>query len=222
MKISDRTGPVSPREPTLWGERVRQALGHYDIALLRAVSDKLFKPRSQWPAEELIERCLSTLENVAVIDRRLRALEPGSRRLLALVGQSGQPRWKLGRLIELLYLLDPDSDLRPVLDLLESGLLYPELAGRGKIKSFEQWLGAGSGADLFVFAHPEVASRLNSTELELPACPVVTETVGSVQQTDGLDWPLRLAAIWQQVAASSLRRTQNGSYFKRDLERLRQ
>src|SRR5207253_5420647 len=33
--------------------------------------------------------------------------------------------------------------------------------------------------------------------------------------------PLRLAVIWQQVAASPLRRTQSGDFFKRDFDRLR-
>ncbi len=55
--------------------RIRQILGHYEEPLLRRVAGKLFKPRSQWPAEELIDRAISTLTNAAVIDRRLDSLD---------------------------------------------------------------------------------------------------------------------------------------------------
>ena len=40
------------------------------------------------------------------------------------------------------------------------------------------------------------------------------------QEADGLEWPLRLSVLWQQVATTPLRRTQQGEFFKRDLERL--
>src|SRR5262249_37205828 len=42
----------------------------------------------------------------------------------------------------------------------------------------------------------------------------------TVHEADGLDWLLRLAALWQQVAAVPLRRTQGGDFFKRDADRL--
>src|SRR5262249_8586395 len=41
------------------------------------------------------------------------------------------------------------------------------------------------------------------------------------QESDGLEWLLRLAVPWQQVAAAPLRRTQQQDFFKRDLDRLR-
>ena len=56
----------------------------------------------------------------------------------------------------------------------------------------------------------------------LPDCPgpVVVEEV-KPQEADGLEWLLRLGVLWQQVAASPLRRTQQRDFFKRDLDRLR-
>ena len=42
----------------------------------------------------------------------------------------------------------------------------------------------------------------------------------SFQEADGLEWLLRMAVLWQQAAAAPLRRTQQGDFFKRDLERL--
>src|SRR5262249_40238585 len=42
------------------------------------------------------------------------------------------------------------------------------------------------------------------------------------QEADGLEWPLRLAALWQLLREAPLRRTQQGDFFKRDQERLTQ
>src|SRR5262249_45712361 len=47
------------------------------------------------------------------------------------------------------------------------------------------------------------------------------EPAGAIREADGLEWPLRLSALWQIVAAAPLRRTQGGAFFKRDLDRLR-
>jgi hypothetical protein len=44
---------------------------------------------------------------------------------------------------------------------------------------------------------------------------------GAVHEADGLEWPLRLAALWQLAKTASFRRTQQGDLFKRDLDRLR-
>jgi hypothetical protein len=51
---------------------------------------------------------------------------------------------------------------------------------------------------------------------------VTLPATAAVHESDGLQWPLRLAVLWQQVAANgALRRTQQGDFFKRDLDRLR-
>ncbi len=43
---------------------------------------------------------------------------------------------------------------------------------------------------------------------------------GKLPPTDGLDWPLRLAVLWQRLRATPARRTQAGVLFKKDLQRL--
>src|SRR5437773_8343065 len=103
-----------PTDPDFWTERVVQTLKRYDEPLVRRVCERLFKPRNQWPTEELIERAAGTVANVAVIDRRLQALEPAGRKLLAVIGYSRQPRWKLGSLMEILSVLERNADVRPV------------------------------------------------------------------------------------------------------------
>lgn len=203
-----------------WSARLRQTLQSYDEALLRGVAARLFKPRNQWPVEELIERSQATFDNAAVIDRRLKELEPAQRQVLALIAHSRQPRWDLGNLIFLLMALGHPEGLPPILSLLEAGLLYPCLPeSRSRLKNFEQWLGQAGNGGLAVFAHPAVTSRALGEELSLPEL-VSQKADRGTQEADGLDWPLRLTALWQQVSSVPLRRTQLGSLFKRDLDRL--
>jgi hypothetical protein len=227
---------MPPTAPATWSDRLRRTLACYDEPLLRQVAGRLFKPRSQWPAEELIERSLNTVHNPAVLDRRLADLDPAARQLLALIGHSRQPRWQVGNLVEMLVALGHGDGLGAVVSLLQAGLLYPEIApasgGNGsgpRLRQFDQWLTQTEGRRLTVFAHPLVTGRLSLEDLALPECPgqrVVKPTdrhplASPAQEADGLEWPLKLAVLWQQVASAPLRRTQQGGFFKRDLERLK-
>src|SRR5437870_13825402 len=88
-----------------WTEHLRRTLQSYDEPLLRLVAGKLCKPRSHWPAEELIDRCVAAFANAAGLDRRLRDLDPAGRALLALIAQSRQNLWPAGNLVEMLAAL---------------------------------------------------------------------------------------------------------------------
>jgi hypothetical protein len=245
-----------------WSASLRRTLSAYDETLLRRVAGRLLKPRNQWPAEELIERILTTVANPAALDRRLQELEPAGRQLLALIAHSRQPIWDVGNLVELAMALGHGDGLQPVFALLEAGLLFPtpgpEAGGAGdngrtpKVKTFEQWLGFPGGGGLSVFAPPTVAVRAIGEDLGLPdlseatgdgtkmgnGIPVPDDTAArangdstprsplpiplSERESDGLEWLLRLAVLWQQVSSAPLRRTQQGGFFKRDVERLGQ
>jgi hypothetical protein len=220
-------------DTAFWTDRLRSTLQAYDESLLRQVSGRLCRPRNHWPAPELVDRCLATVANLAVLDRRLKEQDEAGQRLLALIGHSGQPRWRVGNLIEMLVALGHSDGAAPVLRLLEAGLLYPDLAssktsavnGRresARLKSFPHWLGQGNADALKVFAHPAVSARMVGKDLGLPSCPgAVRLNQPAVHEADGLEWPLRLAALWQQASAAPFRRTQQGDFFKRDLDRLR-
>ncbi len=213
-------------DPATWSDRLQRTLARYDEPLLRQVAGRLCKPRNHWPVEELIRRSLNTIQNPPVLDRRLGDLEPACRQVLALLARSQQPIWPVGSLMEMLLTLGQPDGLQPILSLLRGGLLYPDLPtpeGAAPLKDFEQWLTSGDGSRPGVFAHPLVTARLDWTDLALPDCPgaVAVSAAAPTQEADGLDWPLRLAVLWQQVATVPIRRTQQGGFFKRDLERLR-
>jgi hypothetical protein len=114
-----------------------------------------------------------------------------------------------------------------------------------RIRTFQQWLALPGPFGLYVFSPPQIAERAIGESLGLPDLSTPVETRiepdvagappspksppvplpdlkprGIPQESDGLEWLLRLAVLWQQVNAAPLRRTQQGGFFKRDLERL--
>src|SRR5262245_10608073 len=210
-----------PAEREAWPTVLERTLERYDDGLLRRVVGRLLRPRNQWPRDELVRRTVATTSDVALVDRRLKELDPAEQQLLALVGHSRQPAWALGNLVELLISLGHADGLGPALSLLEAGLLFPVLpeSAPGKVKAFDQWLTFGGAENLRVFAHPLAASRAVGADLGMGECPPVVDA-GPALEADGLEWPLRLAVLWQMVAGAPLRRTQQGEFFKRDLDRL--
>jgi hypothetical protein len=215
-----------------WTARLRRTLERYDEALLRRVAARLVKARSQLQADELMDRCVAAAENAAVLDRRLKDLPDAARQVLALIGHSRQPCWTLGNLVEMTMALGHGDGLRPTFDLLEAGLVYPVLdtesasPSKALLKGFEQWLAYPGGGGPQVFTLPLIASRALGTDLDLPdlsgAESEAPSPSANVQEADGLEWLLRLAVLWQRIASAPLRRTQQGGFFKRDLERLEQ
>jgi hypothetical protein len=216
---------------TDWSGWLRQVLACYDEALLRQVANKLCRPRNHWPVDELMERIRTALDNPVMLDRRLKDAPVASRQLLALIARSGQPRWPVGGLVELAATLGHDDGLAPVLALLEGGLLMPELVPfppqpeqrpaktGGGLLGFDTWVALGTP---IVIAPPLVLQRALHEDMGLPGCPGASEpSSGPGSEADGLEWPLRLAVLWQQVLGGPLRRTQQGDYFKRDHDRLR-
>jgi hypothetical protein len=205
-----------------WAPAVRAALARYDEPLLRAVAARLFKPRSQWPPDELVTRAADTLANAPVIDRRLKELSPAPRQLLAAVGLSRHFDWPVGRLLALLGTLGHAEGLAPILTLLDAGLTVPVLPGEGKpLRSWEEWLGAAPTAAR-VFVPPPVADRAAREGTGLPHLPGKKFDPKVVHVGDGLEWPLRLGVLWQQLRASPVRLTQAHALFKRDLTRLQE
>lgn len=202
-------------------DRVRDTLARYAEPLLREVTARLVKPRTAVPADELADRCLATLTNPPVVDRRLRELPEASRKLLTLIGLSRRSDWTVGHLVTLLAAVGHPDGVAPVLDLLGCGLLFPALPeGTAEVVQFETWLGWAGPTTAPVFAPPEVADRARGEPLGLPALPAEKPAAATPRAADGLDWPLRLAVAWQRVDEAPVRLTQANTLFKRDLTRL--
>jgi hypothetical protein len=196
-------------------------VARYTPALRRRVADQLVRSRSQRSGEELIEKLASTTASVPVIDRRLRELDVAARSLLALVHLSRLPRWRLGGLLELLSALQTDDGMAVVFRLFEAGLLYPELPDSGpQLSSFEDWLTRAASSGYRVFAPLKITERAASPPPELTPLVETTAAATDIREADGLEYPIRLGVLWQQVRAGPLRLTQQGSFFKKDQERL--
>ncbi len=212
--------PISETEE--WSDRVREVLTRYPEPLLRLVAGRLIKPRLNQPIDELIEKSVSTLGNPPIVDRRIRELPPASRKAIALIGLSRQPRWKVGHLITALSALGHPEGFAPIEALLEAGLICPELSPHLTFPGeFAAWYGQAGTLTAMVFAHPGVASRARGEDLELPdLSDPEHETSHSFRSADGLEWPLRLAAVWQQVHAAPVRLTLASTLFKKDQSRL--
>ena len=215
-----------------WSQHTRHTLKRYDEALLRQVAHKLCKPRNQWPVGEILERLVAALNNAAMVDRRLKELPAASRQILAVIDHSRQTRWPVGTLVEILVTLGSEDGLAPLVTLLESGLLLPELFPfgtdpeqektdpRSRLKKFENWLSRSEPMPILL-ASPSVTRRVVKEDLGITCPTVAAPKNATAHEGDGLDWPLRMAVLWQQVLATPLRRTQQGDFFKRDHERLK-
>ena len=212
--------PLSDHEA--WSVRCRDTLSRYAEPLLRAVAARLIKPRGNQPVEELLEKSVATLTNPPVIDRRIRDLPEPIRKLLALIGLSRQPQWKVGNLLTLLSALGHSEGFAPIAAALESGFLFPLLPENfPPFEDFSTWLGSAGTQTAEVYAHPAVVLRARSESLGLPNVANSDPAAGGYPRlADGLDWVLRLAAVRQQVDAGPVRVTQSNTLFKKDLIRL--
>ena len=105
-----------------------RTLALYDEPLLRQVLARLVRPRNQWPVEELIDRSVATRRPIPPSSTAAcRTWSRPAGKLLALIGHSRQPLWKLGSLVEMLMALGHADGLQPLFTLLQAGLLYPRL-----------------------------------------------------------------------------------------------
>lgn len=216
--------------PIDWPERLTATLSRYDESLVRKVAARLLKPRNFWPVDDLITRCVETIDNPAVLDRRLDDLAPASKQVLALIGHSRQAVWALGNLVYAVMALGNEDGLAPIFDLLEAGLLFPVTnlspESKARISSFDYWVtAAGPDGSLDVFSPPTIAGRMRGVDFGLPDLSLTDDAPLAPRtplESDGLELLLRLGVFWQQVASAPLRRTQQGGFFKRDQERLEQ
>lgn len=209
-----------PHSTIDWLAQAESAIALYRLELLRLVASKLIRPRTQYTPEELRQRMLTALDDPVAIDRALKSASPIARQLLRMIDLSRQPRWTVASLADLLPILGHNEGLAPVQQLIESGLLFPELSAGLPIESVEAWLQQAAFDPICVVAVPLVAERCRAEPLFLKLTESDKPKL-SPTESDGLEWVLRASVVWQSMREAPLRRTQNGGLFKRDQERLR-
>jgi hypothetical protein len=199
-------------------EAYREALGRYPDDALRRLIDAVGpwerRPSIRSAPEAIAER----LGENATRLRLTSDLEHPSRLVLGLAALIQPATWTIEAIAAVLRSLgrDPAEALRP---LAAVGLIAiddePALSPRNPLDDLDP-----SGADgRRVILHPEVLATASGEPPAGPA-PPVCGPVRQVRETDGLEAVLRLSALWQRLAEAPLRRTQGGTLFKRDRERL--
>ncbi len=196
--------PALPQVATPAVERYRSALSRLPGLQLVAILQELGTfDRSTRPGDmaRAIEENLNDARSTETLIGRL---DRGARLALGLFAITDS-------------LVLPAAGLTHALAALgkESGPIVAELMRFGLLVAARE----GDLATDVVIAHPAVFSAARSLlpEGELPP------TAGpprQVREADGLEPILRLAALWQRVDESALRRTQQGTLYKRDRERI--
>lgn len=204
-----------------WLNQVQTILDRYREELVRQVAAKLIRPRQLWAVDELRDKMVAMLDDPVGIDRALKPIAPAARQVLRLVDLSRQPRWPLQSIVDLLPIVGAREGLGPVRELLDAGLIFPDVVGSLPIESFDSWLSQAATAPLWLVVPPSVSERCRGEALEIAFAGGEKSARINPLESDGLEWLLRLAVAWQLVRAMPLRMTQAGGYFKRDLDRLR-
>ena len=206
---------------------VETAFGLYAEPLLRDVATKLVKPRSPIPADELVDKCLQTLGNPPVIDRRIRDLSDNARSLLVGIGASRRNVWQVGHLLALQSTIAESTGTSTLNELLQSGLLSPMLIeGMEPIADFQLWYVSQHLLLAPVVCHSGVSGRAlamgmpRGVAIHLGLALKPADLGTPLGELDGFDWPLRIAVVWQQVLELPMKLTQGNLLFKRDLTRL--
>jgi hypothetical protein len=196
----------------------RAALDRYDSLLLTPIAAALsldVPARSRVsPAGAIAER----LQELKLVERLIAGLPHESKLLLGLIALSENPSWPLEGLKHAASCLgvEPRAAIRSLLDL---GLLALETSPFTSVFDFDTSLMDGGQRRTFVSAHP-VAMSAARTVLPAGERLPASGPVRLVREADGLEPILRIAAVWQRVADAPLRQTQQGTFYKRDRERL--
>ncbi len=203
--IETSTFAAPAPEPPL--ARYRAALQRYDQGRLLAIHRRAggaevaasHKVRPDWVVDRLAEP--------RTAERLLADLPPEAKTAMGLFALTESNAWSaagLGLAIAGLG-LDPDAAVPP---LLECGLL-----------ALRDPDGPPLPSPACLIAHP-AAMNAARTILPVGEMPPAVRSVRQARESDGLEPILRMAAVWQRVAEGPLRQTQQGTFFKRDRERL--
>ena len=192
-----------PPEPAA-ADRYRAALGKLSGAELVAILQHLSAYDRSLKPGELVGALYEKLGDMRFVESLISHFEPATRMALGLFAITNATAWPLAGLSHAMAALGASIET-----------VIPELRRTGLVVSVRQ----GESETSWLVAHPIVltASRTILPEGEVSAA---SEPVRQLRESDGLEPILRLAALWQRVDEAALRRTQQGTLYKRDRERI--
>ena len=150
-------------------------LGRYEPALLERVVVGLVKPRGSLETDELVPRALDFLADPVKLTRRLQVLEkadPAARGMLALAGHMRRDFFPVSDLLQAHLALGHRDGLAPLLALMETGLVSPDLVNTPgqpqSLEDFTAWLTLSPGERLVLHCPQAVRARAIPHPLGLP------------------------------------------------------
>ena len=210
--------PIVPPDPPLIAYRT--ALKRYDGGRLVEIHAALGGADLGGKPTRLPDAIADRLGEIRVAERMVSALPHGPKLALGLFALTETPSWPASGMALALSCLGVDA-VPALRRLLELGLVAAKVGDTFEsVYEYDRTLGV-QVAMTTLHAHPSVLNAARTVLPEGDALPETeTETVRQVRESDGLEPVLRLAAVWQRIEEAPIRQTQQGTFFKRDRERL--
>ena len=199
-----------------------QGLERYDGARLHAIGVRSGMVEFPKKPGRLPSAISEFLAEPKVAERVLVGLEKDSRLVLSLFALTESPIWPLEAVEHSLAILGVEL-VGAIMPLLETGLLVFGKEDNILVHDLARWLEnrPDRRRERSLIAHPAALSAVRTVLpiVEAGSLPPV-ESVRQIREADGLEAILRLAVVWQRVSEAPLRQTQNGTFYKRDRERI--
>jgi Helicase conserved C-terminal domain len=208
--------PIAPPDPPLIAYRA--ALKRYEGARLVEIHAALGGADLGGKANRLPDAIADRLSEVRVAERVIAGLSHGPKVALGLFALTETSAWPGLGLMLGLHLLGVES-APSIRRLMELGLVAAKVGDTYEsVFDYDRTITTQIGITT-ILAHPSamIAARTILPEGEPP---LESGSVRQIREADGLEPILRLAAVWQRIEESPIRQTQQGTFFKRDRERL--
>jgi hypothetical protein len=199
----------------------RATLSKYSPSVLRGIRDHLELQVSARSPHHLVKAIDDYLREPAHRAAALNDLPSELRPVLGVLPYLPVSGWRLEELREVLRYVGCPVPEKAILAMLGLGLLAL-VAPNWQVETlrhFDLALNGWEGEQLSVVAHPALEHQF-TTSLFGPSKRGLIRDARNERESDGLELLLRVAVLWERIAQTPLRLTQDSALFKRDKERL--